>query len=164
MSGCDAVRVGHGRNRLSALRRGAAAPPDLTATLRYYGPSLRNSAKTVRTLENQVPSPAGLLDKILTREGLLGRSWIRYSGAVGLVGAALAVRALLLPANGGFAFITFYPTVIAAALVFGVGPGVLASALSALCAAILFLSPLRSKAGQIASFGFFFVTCGLTTF
>src|ERR1700735_969354 len=85
-------------------------PPALTATLRYYCPLPRNSAKTVRTLENHAPSPAGLLDKILTREGLLGRSWIRYSGAVALVGAALAARALLLPANGGFAFITFYPT------------------------------------------------------
>jgi len=43
-------------------------PPDLTATLRYYCPLARNSAKTVRTLENHAPSPAGLLDKILTRE------------------------------------------------------------------------------------------------
>jgi len=115
-------------------------------------------------LENHSASPAGLLDKNLTREGLLGRSWIRYSGAIALVGAALAVRSLLLPANGGFAFITFYPTVIAVGLVFGAGPGVLASVLSALFAAFLFLSPFRSQAGQAASFGFFFVTCGLTTF
>src|SRR5271156_5071565 len=81
-----------------------------------------------------------------------------------LVGAAVGVRFLMLPANGGFAFITFYPAVIAVALLFGLGPGVLGSALSALCAAILFLSPFRSKAGQVASFGFFFLTCGLTIF
>jgi two-component system sensor kinase FixL len=105
-----------------------------------------------------------LFDKILSREGVLDRTWIRYSGAMALVGAALGVQFLMLPANGGFAFIAFYPTVIAVALLFGVGPGVLASVLSALCAAILFLSPFRSKAGQVASFGFFFLTCGLTTF
>jgi PAS domain S-box-containing protein len=140
------------------------APPYLAATLRYHGGSPRNSAKTVATLENHSAGPAGLLDKILTREGLLGRSWIRYSGAVALVGAALAVRSILLPANGGFAFITFYPAVIAVALIFGVGPGVLASVLSAVCAAFLFLSPFRSQTGQAASFGFFLLTCGLTTF
>jgi PAS domain S-box-containing protein len=105
-----------------------------------------------------------LFDKILSREGVLDRTWIRYSGAMALVGAALGVQFLMLPANGGFAFIAFYPTVIAVALLFGVGPGALASVLSALCAAILFLSPFRSNAGQVASFGFFFLTCGLTTF
>ena len=97
----------------------------------------------------------GLLDKILAREGLLERSWVRYSGAIALVGAALGVRFLMLPADGGFAFITFYPTVIAVALLFGAGPGVAASVLSALCAALLFLSPFRSPIGQAASFGFF---------
>src|ERR1700677_3395008 len=81
-----------------------------------------------------------------------------------LVGAALGVQLLMLPASGGFAFIAFYPTVIAVALLFGVGPGVLASVLSALSVAFFFLSPFRSQAGQAASFGFFFVTCGLTTF
>jgi two-component system, LuxR family, sensor kinase FixL len=70
----------------------------------------------------------------------------------------------MLPAHEGFAFITFYPTVIAVALLFGVGPGILASVVSALCAAFFFLSPFRSALGQVASFGFFFVTCGLTTF
>lgn len=115
-------------------------------------------------MDTQAARPPGLLDKILTREGVLGRAWIRYSGAAGLVCIALGVRFLMLPADGGFAFITFYPTVIAVALLFGAGPGVLASVLSALCAALFFLSTFRSKAGQLASFGFFFVTCGLTTF
>jgi len=113
-------------------------------------------------LDTRAARSLGLLDKILTREGLLERSWIRYVGAMALVAAAFAVRFLLLPANGGFAFITFYPTVIAVALLFGVGPGVLTSLLSALCAAIFFLSPLRPKAAHLASFAFFFVTCGLT--
>jgi PAS domain S-box-containing protein len=105
-----------------------------------------------------------LLEKILAREGVLDRFWVRYAGAVALVATALGVRSLMLPAEGGFALLTFYPTVVAVALLFGVGPGVLAAVLSALCAALLFLSPLRSKAGQLASFGFFFVTSGLTTF
>jgi PAS domain S-box-containing protein len=114
-------------------------------------------------LDTPATTPPGLLDKILTGEGVLDRSWIRYSGAVVLVGAAVAVRSLMLPADGGFAFITFYPTAIAVALLFGAGPAVLASVLSALCAAFFFLSPQRSHAGQLASFGFFFVTAGLTT-
>jgi PAS domain S-box-containing protein len=105
-----------------------------------------------------------LLDKILTREGPLGRSWVRYSGAMTLLVIALCIRVFMLPADGGFALITFYPTVIAVALLFGVGPGVLACIISALFAAILFLSPFRSKAGHVASFAFFFVTCGLTIF
>jgi len=104
-----------------------------------------------------------LLDKILAREGALDRPWIRYAGAIVLVGVAFCLRFFMLPANGGFAFITFYPTVIAVALLFGVGPSVLTSVLSALCAAIFFLTAFRSRAGQLASFGFFFVTCGLTT-
>jgi PAS domain S-box-containing protein len=115
-------------------------------------------------LDTPATKPPGLLDKILTQEGALGRSWIRYSGAIALVGTALGVRFFMLPANGGFAFITFYPTVIAVSLFFGVGPGVLASVLSALCAAFFFQSPFRSELGHVASFVFFFVTCGLTTF
>ena len=138
---------------------------DLAATLRYYDPLRRNSAKESSiALDNHAAKPAGLLDKILAQEGVLGRSWVRYSGAVTLVGIALAARFSMLPANGGFAFITFYPTVIAVALLFGAGPGALATVLSAFCAAFFFLSPFRSHTGQVASFGFFFVTCGLTTF
>jgi two-component system sensor kinase FixL len=115
-------------------------------------------------LDTHVTWPPGLLEKILTREGVLDRTWVRYSGAVVLLAAALGIRLLLLPEKGGFAFITFYPTVIAIALLFGVGPGVLASVLSTLCAALFFMSPFRSKTGQVESFAFFFMTCGLTTF
>lgn len=115
-------------------------------------------------MDKHTSRPSGLFNKILTREGVLGRFWIRYLGAIALVGTAFGLRFLLLPPNGGFALITFYPTVIAAALLFGAGPGVLASALSAVCAALFFLSPLRSETGHVASFGFFFVTCALTIF
>jgi PAS domain S-box-containing protein len=78
-----------------------------------------------------------------------------------MLAIALCLRFLILPRDGGFAFITFYPTVIAVALLFGAGPGLLTSILSALCVRFLFLSPFRSPTGQIASFAFFFVTCAL---
>jgi PAS domain S-box-containing protein len=134
--------------------------------VRYYSGLRGNSAKDSQSiaLDTHAPRPTGLLDKILTREGILGRSWVRYCGAMAMVASALAARFLMLPANGGFAFITFYPIVIAIALLFGVGPAALSIVLSALCAALFFLSPYRSHAGQFASFAFFFVTCGLTTF
>jgi PAS domain S-box-containing protein len=115
-------------------------------------------------LDTHASGLPSLLDKILTREGILDRNWIRYSGAMVLVGAALDVRFLMLSGSGGFAFITFYPAVIAAALLFGAGPSVLAGVVSALCEAILFLSLFRLKADQVASFGLFFVNCGLITF
>ena len=104
-----------------------------------------------------------MLDKILTQEGVLGRCWIRYSGATALVGTALGIRFLMLPANGGLPYNTFYPAVTVAALVFGVGPGALASVLSAICAAVFFL-PQPSVGGYVVSLGFFFVTCSLATF
>jgi PAS domain S-box-containing protein len=78
-----------------------------------------------------------------------------------MLAIALYLRFLILPRDGGFAFITFYPTVIAVALLFGAGPGLLTSVLSALCVWLLFLSRFRSPTGQIASFAFFFVTCAL---
>ena len=80
------------------------------------------------------------------------------------MGIALGVRFAILPGHGGLAFNTFYPAVIAAALLFGVGPGVLASVLSAACAALFFLPPLDIEGGYVASIGFFFLTCSLTTY
>lgn len=73
----------------------------------------------------------------------------------------------MLPVNGGLAFNTFYPAVIAAVLLFGVGPGLLAMILSAACAVYFFLPPYRSfgiEGGYAASLGFFLLTCGLTCF
>jgi len=70
----------------------------------------------------------------------------------------------MLPANGGLAFNTFYPAIVAVSLLFGVGPGLVASALSAACADYFFLPPYHSFApegGYLTSLGFFFVTCAL---
>ncbi len=74
---------------------------------------------------------------------------------------------MILPVNGGLAFNTFYPAVIAAAMLLGVGPGLLASGLSAVCAVYFFLTPLESighTGGYLASLGFFLMTCALTCF
>jgi two-component system, NarL family, sensor histidine kinase UhpB len=98
---------------------------------------------------------------------VLGSPWVRYFVTVALVGSALEARFLMLPANGGLAFNTFYPAVITAVLVLGVGPGLLAIVLSAGCAVYFFLPPYRSFAiegGYFISLGFFLSTCGLTCF
>ena len=110
---------------------------------------------------NQPRKPAGALTKILLREGALGQAWIRYALAIALVGLALAARFVMLPVNGGLAFNTFYPAVIACALLLGTGPGVLAS-LSGACFAVYFFLPTFPSFGYAASLGFFLLTCGLT--
>ena len=58
-----------------------------------------------------------------------------YLGAVAIVGMALALRLGLSGILGsGLAYITFYPAVMLAAMVGGLGPGLLATALAALSA------------------------------
>lgn len=51
--------------------------------------------------------------------------------------------------NGGVAFNTFYPAVIATVLLFGVGPGAVATVLSAVCAVYFFLP--ESAAADLGS-------------
>ena len=118
-------------------------------------------------MDNRAPKPAGVLNRILARESELGSPWVHYSVAIALVGSSLAARFVMLPENGGLAFNTFYPAVIAAVLLFGVGPGLLAIVLSATCAMYFFVPPYRSFAiegGYFISLGFYLLTCGLTCF
>jgi PAS domain S-box-containing protein len=72
------------------------------------------------------------------------RSWLpRYGLAVALVAVAAVLRQKsggLLPE--GVTYITFYPAVIIAAVVGGLGPGILATVLSALCVDYFFVEPL----------------------
>ncbi len=113
---------------------------------------------------NQALRPPGALTRILVRDGLSGSPWLQYPIAFALVGAALVARFAMLPANGGLAFNTFYPAIIAVSLLFGVGPGLVASALSAACADYFFLPPYHTfppEGGYLSSLGFFFVTCAL---
>ena len=67
----------------------------------------------------------------------------RYGFAVVAVGIACLLRVALGDALGAkLAYVTFYPAIMVAALLGGIGPGVLATALSALYAAIWVLPPV----------------------
>ena len=85
-----------------------------------------------------------------TRPGLL-----RYGIAGLAVGLALVVQLLLVPWFGGDPdanpFITFFAAVIIAAWFGGLGPGLVATTLSALASSYFFLSPQHSL--EINSFG-----------
>ncbi len=74
--------------------------------------------------------------------------WLRYSVAMAFFLIALFARFELtnvLPARG-FPFLTFFPAVLLAAYLAGLGPGLLTSALSVLAACFFFLQPDRSLA------------------
>jgi hypothetical protein len=87
---------------------------------------------------------------MLTRPVLL-----RYGVAVLAVGVALVLQLLLVPWFGGdpdaSPFIAFFAAVIVAAWFGGLGPGLVATALSALTSTYFFLSPQHSL--EIISFG-----------
>src|SRR5271167_2192818 len=111
--------------------------------------------------DNQARRPAGAVIKILLRDGVRGQVWVGYTLAIALVGLALAARFAMLPVNGGLAFNTFYPAIIASALLLGIGPGALASVLGGFCAVYFFL-PSFPAIGYDVSLGFYLLTCGLT--
>ncbi len=68
-----------------------------------------------------------------------------YGIAVGAVAAATAIRWLLGDQIlAGVPFITFFPAIIVATMIGGLGPGLVALALSSLAAAYLFLPPYMS--------------------
>ena len=65
----------------------------------------------------------------------------RYAFAVALAAAAIALRVALAPFFGdGVAYITFYPAVMFVATLGGLGPGLVATAASAL-GAVLWVLP-----------------------
>ena len=69
--------------------------------------------------------------------------WLRYSVAMAFFLIALFARFELtnvLPARG-FPFLTFFPAVLLAAYLAGLGPGLLTSALSVLAAWFFFYNP-----------------------
>jgi PAS domain S-box-containing protein len=71
----------------------------------------------------------------------------------------------MLPADAGLAFVTFYPAVIASALLCGTGPALLATALSAVCADYFFLRPVWAAASgvhEMLALATFAFTGGLT--
>src|SRR5260370_12727282 len=74
-----------------------------------------------------------------------GRAWLRYSVAVCAVAVAFILRSLLHSRLGPLApFITFFPAVIFTAWFGGLGPGLLATALSATLTTYFFIPPIHS--------------------
>lgn len=87
----------------------------------------------------------------------------RYLAALAAVAAALLLRWAIDRAVGELpAFITFYPAVIAAALLGGLGPGLAASLLASLIAAYAVFPPAGfavDRTADIIALAFFFVVC-----
>ncbi len=72
-------------------------------------------------------------------------AWLRYTVTLGAVAIAFVLRYYLHTRLGGLApFITFFPAVIFAAWFGGLGPGLLATALSAGLTKYFFLAPIHS--------------------
>jgi PAS domain S-box-containing protein len=91
-------------------------------------------------------------------------AWFRYGGAITLALAAAAVRLAFLQAlEMRVTYITFYPAVILAALCGGLGPGLLATGLSALLADYFWIEPvghfLPTQFADSLGMGIFAVTC-----
>jgi PAS domain S-box-containing protein len=71
----------------------------------------------------------------------------RYGIAIAIIAVAAGLRLALSPVWGvGLPYITFYPAVMISGWIGGIGPGVLATALSALIADYLWISPAFSLA------------------
>lgn len=64
-----------------------------------------------------------------------------YALSLAIVGLALGLRFALLPADSPVMFVTFYPAVALAAMLFGAGPGLAAVAFSVVCAAWFIMPP-----------------------
>jgi PAS domain S-box-containing protein len=103
----------------------------------------------------------------LRGEGVSLTPWARYPLTIVLCAIALLARFAMLPVDAGLAFLTFYPVVIASALILGTGPGLLAIVLGAASADYFFLRPIAAYAYgireglSVATFAF---TGGLTCF
>ena len=81
------------------------------------------------------------LERIIAREPALPlRPYQAYPAAALMIGAAYAVRVALGPALVGVPFITFFPAVFGAAVLGGLAPGILATALALF---LVWLAPLQ---------------------
>lgn len=91
-----------------------------------------------RLFRERAPVRPGSLAAYLLAVGLA------YLLAVGLMLLATLLRLLLDPVLVGVQFITFFPAIVIAALVGGLGPGILAAVLGFLAAWFLFFEPTLS--------------------
>jgi PAS domain S-box-containing protein len=118
--------------------------------------------KAGRTLETRES-----MFRILRAESISLAPFARYLLATLLVATALAARLVMLPVDGGFAFITFYPAVLLSALLLGAGPALLAVALSAVLAEYILMPPFWSfalRTDQIPLLATFVLSGGLTCY
>lgn len=73
--------------------------------------------------------------------------FVRYSLALVLTAMALAVRLGIAPADAGLPFVTFFPAAALAAILGGIGPGMLATVLGAFLGSSYFMPPLSDHSG-----------------
>jgi len=95
-------------------------------------------------------------------------AWLRYIVAVGAVAAAFLLRSVLHSRLGPLApFITFFPAVVFTAWFGGLGPGLLATALSATLTGYFFISPIHlfriDNSSDAANLGRFIIGAVLVT-
>lgn len=82
------------------------------------------------------------------RPETLGRS-VHYAIAAGLVVLAIALRVVIAPVNAGFPFITFFPATALAALIGGLGPGIMVALCGGfLASAFFFPYPISDFTGE----------------
>jgi PAS domain S-box-containing protein len=98
--------------------------------------------------------------------GESSRAWHRYLMAVAVVITAAAARMMFLESIGlSVPFLTFFPAVTVAALYGGLGPGLLATALSALISDYFMIPPLGSltigEAGNVLALSIFVASSAL---
>jgi signal transduction histidine kinase/ActR/RegA family two-component response regulator len=97
---------------------------------------------------SQTDLAAGRVGRVLASVAWLGNApaLLRYAVAFALFLAALIARFALIDVlpPSGFPFLTFFPAVLLAAFLTGLGPGLFASGLSVLAAWFFFLQPERS--------------------
>ncbi len=102
---------------------------------------------------------------LLHDERAVAASWSGYLFALLLVGIAFGVRLAMLPVDGGYVFVTFYPAIAISALLLGAGPALLAVALGAAIADYVFMPPYGSfglRHDQILPLVIFVASGGLT--
>ncbi len=107
----------------------------------------------------------GTVARLLGNASTTTAPWVRYLVTVALIGVAVAARLAMMPVPGGLAFVTFYPVIIVAALLFGTGPAIVATVLAGAIAQFAFLPPFRSLAEslpQVLSLATFALTAALT--
>lgn len=68
----------------------------------------------------------------------------RYALALALFFFALLLRFIVAPEKGGLAFVTFYPAILIAFYICGLGPGIMTAVLSGLAGSYFFLPPYYS--------------------